>query len=605
MIAPRKLVPFLASAAFLGTAGAAAAEYKLTILHFNDFHSRVEEVSKYDGTCSTEDSTAGKCFGGVARMKTWLDERRAALGDANVLTLVAGDVFQGSLFYTTYKGAAELEFMNELGLDAMSVGNHEFDDGPEVFAEFVKGAGFPILAANVDVMNEPALKGRLAGRMIVTIGGQKIGVVGLTTTETTEIASPGPNVAFADENETLKAEIAKLQEAGVNKIIALTHDGYVVDQQTAATVPGVDVIVGGHSHTYLSASDPKREGPYPTWVNGPDGGLVPVVQAGAYSKYIGELTITFDDDGNVLFAEGDAHVLDASTPQDESVLARVRELGGPIEELKNKVVAEAAAPIDGDRGSCRARECEMGVLVAEAMLDATAAQGVTIAIQNGGGLRASIDAGPVTMGEVLTVLPFQNTIATMKLKGADVVAALENAVSKIEEGAGRFAQPAGLRYAFDPAAPAGARVTMVEVKAGDGWAPIDPEATYGVVTNNYMRSGGDGYSVFRDKGMDAYDYGPNLEDTVAAYLAANTPYQPALRGNVIVGAAEPAAAAAPAPAAAETMAAMGYVVRKGDTLWTIAKTHLGDATLWAKIAEANGLSDADVLKVGQELMLPK
>src|SRR5690606_11869812 len=159
--------------------------------------------------------------------------------------------------------------------------------------------------------------------------------------------------------------------------------------------------------------------------------------------------------------------------------------------LKGKIVAETSAPIDGSRESCRARECEMGNLVADAMLDRTKGQGVQFAITNGGGLRASIDQGEITMGEVLEVLPFQNTLATFQLKGADVIAALENGVSQIEEGAGRFPQVSGLRYTFDTAKEPGSRISNVEVQANGGWTPIDPNTTYTIATNNFMRTGGD------------------------------------------------------------------------------------------------------------------
>lgn len=177
----------------------------------------------------------------------------------------------------------------------------------------------------------------------------------------------------------------------------------------------------------------------------------------------------------------------------------------------------------------------MGNLVADAMLDRVAGQGVTIAIQNGGGLRVLIDAGDVTMGEVYTVLPFQNTLATFQLKGADVVAALENGASEYAEQAGRFAQVAGLTYSVDPAAEPGARIADVMVADGDGWAPIDPAATYGVATHNYMRVGGDGYSVFSTNGLQAYDFGPDLAEVVAGYLGAQTAdYTPYTDGRITV-----------------------------------------------------------------------
>jgi 5'-nucleotidase len=294
--------------------------------------------------------------------------------------------------------------------------------------------------------------------------------------------------------------------------------GLAKDREIAAAVEGIDVIVGGHSHTLLSNSV-DGAAPYPVMV-----GDVPIVQAYAYSKYVGHLVLTFDEAGNVVSATGDTHVLDASVAEDKEIKARIAELAAPVEEMKAEVVAESTAPIDGTRETCRAMVCEMGVLVAEAMLDRVREQGIQIAIQNGGGLRASIDAGPVTMGEVLTVLPFQNTLATFQAKGATVLAALENGVSQVEEGAGRFAQVAGLTYAFDPAAEPGDRVPDVQVMVDGAWQPLDPEAVYGIVTNDYMRRGGDGYRMFAADAMNAYDYGPGLELVVADYLAANGAY---------------------------------------------------------------------------------
>ncbi|MEP5422973.1 MAG: 5'-nucleotidase C-terminal domain-containing protein, partial [Roseibium sp.] len=183
---------------------------------------------------------------------------------------------------------------------------------------------------------------------------------------------------------------------------------------------------------------------------------------------------------------------------------------------------------------CRSQVCEMGVLVADAMLDRVKDQGVHIAIQNGGGLRASIDQGEVTKGEVLTVLPFQNTLATFQLKGSDVIAALENGVSQVEEGAGRFAQVSGLKYTFDKSKPAGARVSDVMVQDGDAFAAIDPDKVYGVVSNNYMRGGGDGYDIFETNGMKAYDFGPDLADVVSEYLAAQNGYTAYTDGRITV-----------------------------------------------------------------------
>lgn len=624
------------------SSSAAFADYQLNILHINDFHSRIESINKFDSTCSAEEEGKNECFGGAARLKTAIDQRRAALAGQNVLTLNAGDNFQGSLFYSTYKGTAELEMVNAIKFDAMTLGNHEFDDGEKALAPFMDKVAFPVTAANVEISDASTIKKKPEPSVVLEIGGQKIGIIGVVTTETPELASPGPNVKFTDDVAAITKEAAKLKAEGVNKIIALTHVGYTRDLSAIAKIPDVDVVVGGHSHTLLSNTDPKAEGPYPTMVDNPGGYKVPVVTAASYSKYLGDVVITFDDNGVVKEAKGDPILIDSSFTPDPQIAARITELAKPIEDLRKKVIGSSEGPIEGDRKVCRVEECSMGNLVADAMLDRGKSQGMQIAIQNGGGLRASIDAGDVTQGEVVTVLPFQNTLATFQLTGADIRAALENGLGKIEEGAGRFPQVAGMKYSFDKTKPPGSRVVSVEVKDGDAFVALDDAKTYGVVTNNYMRAGGDGYSIFATAGKNAYDFGPDLADVTADYVAAHSPYKPYTDGRVTEvassaaapapAASEPAApaapaatapAATPAPAtpeatpapaatapATEAPAALApntpttHVIASGDTLWDLSKQFYGDGTLWRKISEANGKPTPRHLTIGKELQIP-
>ncbi|MBP1848919.1 5'-nucleotidase C-terminal domain-containing protein [Rhizobium halophytocola] len=544
-----KILQFgLLSASVLAiSASTAFADFELHILHNNDFHSRIESINKYDSTCASEDDEKGECFGGAARFITAIKETRKSLEGQNVILLNAGDNFQGSLFYTTYKGAAEAEFMNMMGFDAMTIGNHEFDDSEDGLKGFLDKVKFPVVSANVLPGYSSKIGDQVKPSIVLDVGGQKIGIVGAVANDTDELSSPGPNIMIAEDVATITAQVEKLKGEGVDKIIALTHVGYPRDLAAIAKIPDIDVVVGGHSHSLLSNTDEKAEGPYPTMVDNPGGYKVPVVQAGAYSKYLGNLDVVFDDSGVVKSASGDPILVDAKFKPDEAAAARVKELAGPIEELKTKEIGETEGPVEGSRDICRAEECSMGDLVADAMVDRVKDQGVTIAFQNGGGLRASIDAGTVTMGEVLTVLPFQNTLATFELKGADIVAALENGLSQIEEGAGRFPQVSGLKLTYDKSKPAGSRVVSVEVKEGDGFTPLEMDKTYKVATNNFMRTGGDGYSVFEAKGMNAYDYGPGLETVVADYIAKNSPYKPYTDGRIV----EAAAAGADAPKADE------------------------------------------------------
>jgi 5'-nucleotidase len=507
------------AAALALMASAAQADYSLTILHTNDFHARFEPISKYDSGCSSEDNDEGKCFGGSARLITAINEAKARTN--NHILVDGGDQFQGTLFYTYYKGKLAAEMMNLMGYDAMTVGNHEFDDGPEVLRGFMDAVEFPVLMSNADVSGEPLLADVLMKSTVIERGGEELGLIGLTPQDTDELASPGDNIIFTDPSDAVQGEVDKLTEMGVNKIIVLSHSGYGVDQTVAANTTGVDVIVGGHSNTLLGEMD-GAAGAYPTVVNG-----VQIVQAYAYGKYLGELNVTFNDAGEVISASGGPLLIDAAVAEDGDVKARIAEAAAPLDEIRNKVVAEAAEAIEGNRDVCRAMECSMGNLVADAMLDRVKDQGIDVAIANSGGLRASIDAGEVTMGEVLTVLPFQNTLSTFQITGATLVEALENGVSQIEEGAGRFPQVAGMTFSVDPSAEPGSRISDVMV----GGAPVEMDKLYGAVSNNYVRNGGDGYAMFKDA-QNAYDFGPDLADVTAEYLAKDGAYQPYTDGRI-------------------------------------------------------------------------
>ncbi|HKL70691.1 bifunctional metallophosphatase/5'-nucleotidase [Salibaculum sp.] len=514
----------LSTTALLAVTGSmAAAEYSLTILHTNDMHSRIESINAFDSTCGAEDEAAGECFGGIARVSTMVDQKREELADQNVVLLDAGDPFQGSLFYTTFKGAAEAEFMEDIGYDVMAVGNHEFDDGPPKLAEFIDMVSFPVISGNLDLSSSELLGDRVQNHVVLEVGGQQIGIISALATDTDETSSPGPNVTFQDEIDSLAADAQTLTDQGVDIIIALNHVGLPLDRRIAAAVPQIDVIIGGHSHTLMTNGDADTPA-YPEMIEG-----TPVAQAYAYTKYLGELSLTFDDEGNVIEATGDPILLDASVTPDPEMSARIAEMGAPIEEMKTQVVAEAETPIIGSREVCRTMECPMGNLVADAMLDRVADQGIEIAIQNGGGLRASIGQGEVTMGDVLTVLPFQNTLSTFEVSGETIVAALENGVGQVEDGAGRFPQIAGMSYTVDLGAEPGSRISEVMV----GGEPIDMGATYGVVSNNYVRNGGDGYSMFVGA-ENAYDFGPDLADVTAEYMAENSPYEPFTDGRITV-----------------------------------------------------------------------
>lgn len=536
-IALGPLVVWLALAIAAGPAPAAAAEtaLTLTILHTNDVHARLAPVNRFGAACRPRDLAGGRCYGGVARLHHMVTTLRATA--ANLLVLDAGDQFQGSLFYSRHKSAALTPFLNRIGYDAVTLGNHEFDDGPTELARYLVGLTATAVSANLMLDKEPQLVGLVEPYTVREIDGVRVGIVGLTSPDTAVTALPGPTIGFRDPAMALAEAVAALEGEGVGVIIALTHVGLNRDLALAARVDGVDVIVGGDSHSLLSNRDPAALGPYPTVVTGPGGQPVLVVQAGSSGRYLGRLEVAFDAAGVPVAWDGEPIRLDQSVPETPEILVRVAALAASFAALKADVVGATDVALPGGSAACRFGECALGNLVADAMLWRTRAAGTEIAIQNGGGLRASLPAGPITRGQVLEVLPFANTIATFGLSGAEIVAALEIGVSRAEAfdnpGTGRFPQVAGLRFTWSPARAVGSRVVSVAVPDGaGGWAAIEADRVYRVVSNNFLRAGGDGYTVFAEHGRDAYDAGPNLDEALVGYLAARGTVAPRIEGRI-------------------------------------------------------------------------
>jgi 5'-nucleotidase len=273
------------------------------------------------------------------------------------------------------------------------------------------------------------------------------------------------------------------------------------------------------------ANRPGAEGPHPVVVDGAGRG-VRIVQAGALGRFAGRLDLDIGADGRIARHGGDAIELVPALPEDAEAAAIVARFAAPLGELRARQVASSAAAFDN--GACRAGECAIGNLIAEAML--AAAPTADIAIQNGGGIRAGLPAGAITYGDVLTVLPFGNAVATLTIRGGHLLEALENGLS--QPGAGRFPQVAGMRMVVDMSAPAGSRVVSAEILRGERAGRLDPERAYRVVTNDFMRRGGDGYVTFRDRALEFYDTGPLLEEVFSAHLAAQSPVTPRTDGRI-------------------------------------------------------------------------
>jgi len=489
--------------------------YELTIMHTNDTHSWHEPNRDGDG--------------GAARQATVVQQIRDQV--ENSILLDGGDRFTGTLFHVQWLGQDSAQIMNAIGYDAMTLGNHEFDNGDDVLAAFVDALEFPVVTANVDFSESADLAGMIEPYVTLDVGGENVGIIGLVTPESEILSSPGDELVFNyDLINVTQAAVDALTEQGVNKIILVTHIGYEADLLVAQGVSGVDVVVGGHTNTFLSNSFAGAEGDYPTEVESVSGEPVLVVQASTRTLYLGRLDVEFDAAGVLSDWDGDVILLSRYITPDPEVSDIVAGLSAPIEELRNTPVGEAGVFLVGDRNVCRVSECNLGNLIADAMREHA---GADIAITNAGGIRADIDEGEITMGEVLTVLPFGNLTSIFSFTGADVWATLEHGVSDIDNVAGRFLQVSGVRYSFDATEEVGSRIVSVDVWQDGEWVDLDLEAVYYVVTNDFVRSGGDGFSMLAENAINPYDAGSPLDQVLADYITANSPVAPEIEGRII------------------------------------------------------------------------
>jgi 5'-nucleotidase len=388
------------------------------------------------------------------------------------------------------------------------------------------------------------LNGKIVKNTIITLSkgaaaGKKIGIFGLTPPDTgilsnvgegvTFVGNPDPEDANTDLVNLINAQVTELQSQGANAVIALTHIGYLLDKALAAKTTGVGLFLGGHSHTPLGPQ-PNKQGEYPTPVTNTAGDNVPVLTDWEWGRWLGVFDVGFDDQGRVSELTGTPIEIIANSTKagyiepNAAIETRINtDYKPPLDVLRQQKVGETQVQLDGARNNVRSRETNLGSLIADILLQKTRTDGVNVAITNGGGIRTSINVGNVTVGNVLEVLPFGNTIALVTLTGAQLLAALENGVSQVELGAGRFPQVAGLRFTYTTGYPANQRVLKVEIQQNDGsFVAFDPAANYRVATNNFMLAGGDGYASFT-QGTDKVDTGFIMADVVADYIGANSP----------------------------------------------------------------------------------
>ena len=467
-------VALLVVLAIVVPVGAAPSYVQIDILTINDFHGALAEAGKNPG---------------AAKLAGWLSAEKAK-NPQGTLILSAGDMFQGSPDSNLLYGKTVVDVMNQIGFDAMTLGNHEFDWGFDTLQARAKQAKFPFISANI-IDNATGENAHFAKPyVLITKQGVVIAVVGMATPETAFKASPKlvGGFTFADPAQSFKKLLPELKQQGADIVVVLSHLGGETDKQNGALLGesaeflansvGIDALITGHTH----------EG-YATKMND-----VPVVQARYNGRAVGKLSLVYATASKRVLASTATliELTPATLTADAAVAAILNTAKAEIDPVKNIALGQINRSLDHDRKQLSL----LGQWSSDALKQAV---GADIAFQNGGGLRVSIPAGAVTMGKLYEVMPFDNTLVTAQMTGAQVLRVLEFGIHNEKVGMLQFA---GIKVKYDRSMPAGKRV--VEVVMADG-KPLMPSGSYKVVTNDFMASGGDGFTMFKEA--------KNLNDT--------------------------------------------------------------------------------------------
>lgn len=536
--------------------------WQLQIAHLNDHHSQLDAFPDAELVLGGVPTRVE--LGGFARQTALF---KSLAGTPNLLKLHAGDATTGTLYYTLFKGVADARLMNTVCFDAFVPGNHEFDDGDAALRTFLDAladpanggaCATPALSANIVPQAGTPLAPRggaplLQPYLVKRLGGVDVGLVGLTIVgKTVNSSRPLHSTQFLNELASAQRAIDALGARGVRHIVLVTHQGYATDVAMAAQLRGVDVIIGGDSHTLLgdfAAQGVASSGPYPTVARNRDGDPVCIGQAWEYAKALGQMQVSFDADGRVLRCAGQAALVvgepfrrrDASgawqpmsapeaaalrvqlaregTVQVAAPDAQAQQLlegyAGQIRQQKAQTIGHAdealclvrvpgestprSAGVAGcERAHTLARGSDAAQVVAEAFLRAS--RRADFALQNAGGVRGPLPAGPLSLNSAFTMLPFSNVLVEMELTGAEMLSALEDAVANhLDAGLSDGSHPyaAGLRWQLDMSRPRGQRFAQVQVRerASGAWQPLEPARRYVLVTHDYLASGKDGYAT--------------------------------------------------------------------------------------------------------------
>ncbi|XP_063706239.1 apyrase-like [Culicoides brevitarsis] len=486
-----------------------------------------------------------KCIGGYARLVHMIKYIQQKYKDDHPLYLNAGDNFQGTPWYTMFTWNVTKHFLNMLPADVLTVGNHEFDHGIDGLLPFLSSVKSKLVLSNIDEQSLTFLqqysKDRIHGRTIINKGGIRIGVIGVIIKTVNEISNTG-NITFFDEIQMVKHQANLLAQENVDIIIVLSHCGIVVDKEIAKHGgPLIDVIVGGHSHTYLyngvDITNPyeKPADTYPLVITQDDGHIVLIVQAGAYGKYVGVLRVKFDDEGNVDSWTGNNIFLSHDVDEDEDIVKELEPWKQEVERRGRHYFGEAKVLIDNS--NCKLGECTAGDLLTDAMVESD--ESILLALHHAGGIRTSFQPGPITFNDLLTMVPFGNTLDVVKISGKTLRDVFEHAVDldshKYNKVFRNLLQVSGFKIVYNLNNPINQRAEKILVLEKNGndiiYNDLDNNKLYEVMIPSFIFKGGDGFTMFKTDKLE-HSIGKVDIDVFSKYFKSHKVLNPKLQGRI-------------------------------------------------------------------------
>jgi 5'-nucleotidase len=481
-------------------------DLQMTILHTNDLHAHDDIFSEHQ-----------KSVGGFARIATLIKKLRAE--SPNTMVIDAGDIFQGTPLYSLYHGEMEVHELNDMGYQIYTIGNHEFDDGPENLATQLSKAKFDIISANMDCSGYEPLARLVKPSVVKIIGGEKVGFVGAVTPDLESVSLTTAPVKLkahgADWMEPIRAEVNRLKAEGINKIIIVSHSGLDHEKEMAQSIAGVDAIVGGHTHTRLE---------HPVIVEHDADGPTLIVQTGCYGRALGKFDLAFDKDGKIMLAETKYKLndIDSSISEEPEIQAYIASKVAPVLKMRHDILSHARGSFEKD-WLTTPWDSPLGDLITDALYEDAKKQGVQITFENRGGMRARVERGNVSEETVQEMLPFDNFLTIATVDGDTLRKALEHSVSK--SLGGKFFDVHGLKIAYDRNLPVGQRIVFALAQDKDGrWQPIKDDEHYRIAVNSYSFSGGEGYNF--SKATDTIESKRKMADVFRDYLRTHKELTP-------------------------------------------------------------------------------